>query len=30
MPAWNSRLSADQIKLLTVYVHDVLGGGSKK
>jgi cytochrome c oxidase cbb3-type subunit 3 len=30
MPAWNGRLSADQIKLLTVYVHDVLGGGSKK
>jgi len=30
MPAWNSRLSADQIKLLTVYVHDVLGGGSQK
>jgi cytochrome c oxidase cbb3-type subunit 3 len=30
MPAWNTRLSADQIKLLTVYVHDVLGGGSKK
>jgi cytochrome c oxidase cbb3-type subunit 3 len=30
MPAWNNRLSADQIKLLTVYVHDVLGGGSKK
>lgn len=30
MPAWSGRLSADQIKLLTVYVHDVLGGGSKK
>jgi cytochrome c oxidase cbb3-type subunit 3 len=30
MPAWGGRLSADQIKLLTVYVHDVLGGGSKK
>lgn len=30
MPAWNGRLSAEQIKLLTVYVHDVLGGGSKK
>lgn len=30
MPAWNGRLSADQIKLLTAYVHDVLGGGSKK
>jgi len=30
MPAWGSRLSADQIKLLTAYVHDVLGGGSKK
>lgn len=27
MPAWNARLSADQIKLLTVYVHDTLGGG---
>jgi cytochrome c oxidase cbb3-type subunit 3 len=30
MPAWGGRLSANQIKLLTVYVHDVLGGGSKK
>jgi len=30
MPAQNGRLSADQIKLLTAYVHDVLGGGSKK
>ena len=30
MPAWGGRLSADQIKLLTAYVHDVLGGGSKK
>jgi len=27
MPAWGGRLSADQIKLLTVYVHDSLGGG---
>ncbi len=27
MPAWSGRLSADQIKLLTVYVHDSLGGG---
>ncbi len=27
MPAWNGRLTADQIKLLTVYVHDTLGGG---
>ena len=26
MPAWKDRLSADQIKLLTVYVHE-LGGG---
>ena len=26
MPAWQDRLSADQIKLLTVYVHE-LGGG---
>lgn len=26
MPAWQNRLSADQIKLLTVYVHE-LGGG---
>lgn len=30
MPAWGGRLSADQIKLLTVYVHDVLGGGTSK
>lgn len=30
MPAQTGRLSADQIKLLTAYVHDVLGGGSKK
>ncbi|MHB0986528.1 MAG: cytochrome-c oxidase, cbb3-type subunit III [Sulfuricella sp.] len=30
MPAWSGRLKADQIKLLTTYVHDVLGGGSKK
>ncbi|HUW51160.1 MAG TPA: cytochrome-c oxidase, cbb3-type subunit III [Sulfuricella sp.] len=30
MPTWGGRLSANQIKLLTVYVHDVLGGGSKK
>lgn len=27
MPAWGSRLSAEQIKLVTVYVHDTLGGG---
>ncbi len=27
MPVWGGRLSADQIKLLTVYVHDTLGGG---
>jgi cytochrome c oxidase cbb3-type subunit III len=27
MPAWNSRLSPEQIKLLAVYVHDTLGGG---
>lgn len=30
MPAWSGRLKADQIKLLTTYVHDVLGGGSQK
>jgi cytochrome c oxidase cbb3-type subunit 3 len=27
MPTWGGRLSTDQIKLLTVYVHDTLGGG---
>ncbi|WP_137718875.1 cytochrome-c oxidase, cbb3-type subunit III [Methylobacillus flagellatus] len=27
MPAWSGRLSPAQIKLLTVYVHDSLGGG---
>ena len=27
MPAWSARLSPEQIKLLTVYVHDTLGGG---
>ncbi len=27
MPNWNTRLKPDQIKLLTVYVHDSLGGG---
>ncbi|WP_109016690.1 cytochrome-c oxidase, cbb3-type subunit III [Novimethylophilus kurashikiensis] len=27
MPTWGGRLSAEQIKVLTVYVHDVLGGG---
>jgi len=27
MPVWGTRLSAEQIKLLTVYVHDTLGGG---
>ena len=27
MPVWGTRLSAEQIKLLTVYVHDSLGGG---
>ena len=26
MPAWKGRLNAEQIKLLTVYVHE-LGGG---
>jgi len=26
MPSWKDRLSAEQIKLLTVYVHE-LGGG---
>jgi cytochrome c oxidase cbb3-type subunit 3 len=29
MPVWSERLSPEQIKVLTVYVHDVLGGGSK-
>ena len=27
MPVWGGRLSPEQIKLLTVYVHDSLGGG---
>jgi cytochrome c oxidase cbb3-type subunit 3 len=27
MPAWGTRLKPEQIKLLTVYVHDSLGGG---
>lgn len=27
MPAWEDRLKPDQIKLLTVYVHQGLGGG---
>ena len=27
MPAWAGRLTTEQIKLLTVYVHDSLGGG---
>lgn len=27
MPTWGGRLSPEQIKLLTVYVHDTLGGG---
>jgi cytochrome c oxidase cbb3-type subunit III len=27
MPAWSGRLKPEQIKLLTVYVHDSLGGG---
>ncbi len=27
MPAWSARLTPEQIKLLTVYVHDSLGGG---
>jgi len=27
MPAWSERLKPEQIKLLTVYVHDSLGGG---
>lgn len=27
MPNWNQRLKPEQIKLLTVYVHDTLGGG---
>ena len=27
MPVWGGRLSPDQIKVLTVYVHDTLGGG---
>ena len=28
MPAWSGRLKPDQIKLLTVYVHESLGGGN--
>jgi len=27
MPVWSGRLKPEQIKLLTVYVHDSLGGG---
>jgi cytochrome c oxidase cbb3-type subunit III len=27
MPVWGTRLKPEQIKLLTVYVHDSLGGG---
>lgn len=27
MPSWSARLKPEQIKLLTVYVHDSLGGG---
>lgn len=27
MPAWAGRLTPEQIKVLTVYVHDTLGGG---
>ena len=27
MPAWGERLKPEQVKLLTVYVHDSLGGG---
>ncbi|WP_234406155.1 hypothetical protein [Methylobacillus glycogenes] len=27
MPTWGGRLKPEQIKLLTVYVHDSLGGG---
>lgn len=27
MPAWGGRLKPEQIKLMTVYVHDGLGGG---
>jgi cytochrome c oxidase cbb3-type subunit 3 len=27
MPVWGARLKPEQIKLLTVYVHDSLGGG---
>jgi cytochrome c oxidase cbb3-type subunit 3 len=29
MPAWNLRLSNQQIRLLSAYVHDTLGGGKK-
>jgi len=29
MPVWGERLTSEQIKVLTVYVHDTLGGGSK-
>jgi len=27
MPAWGGRLTPEQTKLMTVYVHDTLGGG---
>lgn len=27
MPVWSGRLTPEQIKVLTVYVHDTLGGG---
>lgn len=27
MPNWNTRLKPEQIKLLTIYIHDSLGGG---
>lgn len=29
MPAWNQRLNEQQIKLLSAYVHDTLGGGKQ-
>ncbi|MGO9445163.1 MAG: cytochrome-c oxidase, cbb3-type subunit III [Thiobacillaceae bacterium] len=28
MPAWGERLTPEQIKVLTVYVHDAFGGGT--
>lgn len=28
MPAWGGRLKPEQIKVLTLYVHDTLGGGN--